>query len=67
MRILGGMMRPYDAGWFEIFKGLLVSSVAMLVTGCWLFIRVCPHFKNDDQNKINCSQTRKIAQIISGY
>ena len=31
-------MRPYDAGWFEIFKGLLVSSVAILSTGCWLFI-----------------------------
>ena len=29
--------------------------------------RACPHFKNGDKNEINCSQTRKIAQIISRY
>ena len=29
--------------------------------------RACPHLKNGDKNEINCSQTRKVAQIISGY
>ena len=29
--------------------------------------RACPHFKNGNKNEINCSQTRKIAQIISRY
>ncbi len=29
--------------------------------------RACPHYKNGDKNEINCSQTRKIAQIISRY
>ena len=28
--------------------------------------RACPHFKNGDKNVINCSQTRKIVQLISG-
>ncbi|PKG34487.1 hypothetical protein CXF65_13125 [Psychrobacter sp. Sarcosine-3u-12] len=32
-----------------------------------VILRACPHFKNGDKNEINCSQTRKIAQIISGY
>ena len=32
-----------------------------------LVIRVCPHFKNGDKNEINCSQTRKIVQLISRY
>ncbi|HCT73576.1 MAG TPA: hypothetical protein DF294_06195 [Psychrobacter sp.] len=29
--------------------------------------RACLHFENGDKNEINGSQTRKIAQIISGY
>ena len=29
--------------------------------------RACPHFKNEDKSEVNCSQTRKIAQIISRY
>ena len=29
--------------------------------------RACLHFKNGDKNEINCSQTRKIAPLISGY
>ena len=29
--------------------------------------RACPHFENGDKSQINCSQTRKIAQVISGY
>ena len=36
-------MRPYDAGWFEILKGLVVLSVAMLSTVRWLFINTL-HF-----------------------
>ena len=31
------------------------------------FFRACPHFENGDKNEINCSQTKKIAQVISGY
>ncbi|MFT5095999.1 MAG: hypothetical protein ACI9JO_000005 [Psychrobacter okhotskensis] len=29
--------------------------------------RACPYFKNGDKNEVNCSQTRKIVQIISRY
>ena len=32
-----------------------------------LMSRACLHFKNGDKNEINCSQTRKIAPLISGY
>ena len=30
-------------------------------------IRACLHFKDGDKNEINCHQTRKIAQILSGH
>ena len=32
-----------------------------------ILTRACPHFKNGDKNEINCRQTRRIAQLISGY
>lgn len=30
-------------------------------------IRACSHFKNGHKNEINCRQSRKLVQIISGY
>jgi len=39
----------------------------VILNNHWYFTRACIHFKNGDKNEINCCQTRKTAQIISGY
>ena len=41
--------------------------IGIFYARCGIYAKACPHLKNGDKNEINCSQTRKIAQIISGY
>ncbi len=45
----------------------LPTQIEGFQQGYKIYTRACPHFKNGDKNKINCRQTRKIAQLISGY
>jgi hypothetical protein len=49
---------------------ILASSFLFLASTLFLLAEITRaflHFKNGDKNEINCRQTRKIVQIISGY
>ena len=50
-----------------MFVPLRLEELTTLFEAVVKISRACPHFRNGDKNEINCSQTRKIAPLISGY